>query len=118
MRGITLGTYTRWRKEHGQPAPTKAELKSISDSEVEQIYKAYFWLESGADKLAWPVCAAHFDLAVNGGVGRAEQAMNEAGPDFIKLLAWRMEWYTRISGWGDNGAGWIRRCAALLKLGA
>jgi uncharacterized protein YgiM (DUF1202 family) len=66
MKGITIGTYTRWRAAHGQAAPTKAQLRAISDDEVSAIYKAWYWEESGADTMAWPMCLAHFDLAANG----------------------------------------------------
>lgn len=114
MRGITISTYARWRNEQGLSAPTKDDLRAITDAEVEAIYWAYYWLASGADKMAWPMALAHFDLAVNGGVGRAAEAL-KAAPTFLPYMAWRLAWYTRISGWPTFGAGWVRRCADLLK---
>ena len=61
---------------------------------------------------------AHFDLAVNGGVGRAQQAYTAVGHDFVRYMAWRLAWYTRIPGWQHFGAAWVRRCAALMEEGA
>ena len=43
MKGVTLRTYAAWRKLHGQPEPTKADLKVISDDEVSAIFKAQYW---------------------------------------------------------------------------
>lgn len=114
MKGITLATFTAWRAAQYQSAPTKADLKAISDDEVTAIYWYWYWLKAGCDSLAWPLSLAHFDLAVNGGVGRAAEAM-QAAPVFLRYMAWRIEWYTRLSTWATFGAGWTRRCADLLK---
>lgn len=115
MKGITIGTYTRWRQAHGQPPPTKDDLRNISDAEVEEIYKTWFWEASGASNMSWPMCLAVFDLAVNGGVERAKQALSEAGHDFVGFMAWRIDWYTRISNFEHFGKAWIRRCADLMR---
>ena len=115
MKGITIGTYTRWRKAHGQDAPTKAELRAISDAEVYAIYKAWYWEESGADEMAWPMCLAHFDLAVNGGPGRAAQALAAVGPNFDAYMAWRIAWYKTLSGFPTFGKAWLNRCNDLIK---
>ncbi len=115
MKGVTLGTYRAWRQAHGHPIPNKDDLRNISDGEVRQIYYEWYWLASGANAMPWPLSLAHFDLAVNGGVGRAQQALAEAGPIFLRYMAWRIDWYTRISGWQTFGAAWMRRVAALLR---
>lgn len=114
MRGITIGTYTRWREAHGQPKPTKEDLRNISGAEVHQIYHEWYWLASGSDTLPFPLCLAVMDLAVNGGVGRAKEALNAAGADFMKYMAWRIDWYTRISNFEIFGRAWIRRCSRLM----
>lgn len=114
MRGITLATYTRWCEAHGRPPPTKVELAAISENEVRQIYYEWYWLESGADRLPWPDCLAVFDVAVNGGPGRARQFVNEVGTDAVALTARRLRWYTNIDGWETFGRGWTRRCVDLL----
>lgn len=119
MKGITIGTYTRWREAHGQPAPTKDDLRNISDGEVGRIYFEWYWLPSSANTLPWPMCLAVMDLAVNGGIGRAQEAFAAVGHNnFLAYNAWRLEWYTRISGWKHFGAAWTRRVADLLKEGS
>lgn len=114
MYGITLGTFTRWRQAQRQGTPSKEDLRAITDAEANRIYWEWYWLASGADKMAWPMCLAHFDLAVNGGVGRAYEAYAAAGHDFLRYMAWRLRWYTRIEGWPLFGSAWVRRCAELL----
>jgi uncharacterized protein YraI len=118
MKGITIGTYTRWRASQGKPAPTKAELRAITDEEVDAIYRKWYWEESGADKMAWPMCLAHFDLAVNGGPGRAAQALAAVGQNFDAYMTWRENWYRTLSGFPTFGVAWLRRCADLRKVAA
>lgn len=115
MKGITIGTYTRWRQAHGQPPPTKDDLRNISDAEVRQIYHDWYWVPSGAHAMASPMSLAHFDLAVNGGVARAQEALAAAGDNFLRYNAWRLAWYTRIAGWPHFGAAWTRRVADLME---
>lgn len=114
-KGITLGTYTRWREAHGQPPPTKDDLRNISDAEVRQIYRDWYWNESGANALNWPLCLMHFNIAVNGGPARAKQFLSESGGNFLLYVATAMEWYTRIDGWRHFGAAWTRRNADVLR---
>jgi len=114
MKGITIGTYTAWRKAQGQPQPTVEELRNITDAEVEAIYRAWYWQASGADKLPWPLCLGHFDLAVNGGVARAKEALAAVGPDFVRYCAWRLNWYTRLPQFNLYGVAWTRRVANLM----
>lgn len=58
---------------------------------------------------------AHFDLAVNGGVGRAAQALAAVGPDFDRYMTWRENWYRTLSGFPTFGRGWLNRCADLRR---
>lgn len=113
-KGITLGTYTRWRKAHGQPEPTKDDLRAITDAEADQIFYEWYWLESGADKLAWPLCLAHFDTAVNAGPGRAAEMMQKSGGNFLAYMGHLMTWYTQIPNFEVFGRAWIRRRAEIL----
>jgi uncharacterized protein YgiM (DUF1202 family) len=114
-RGITIGTLTRWRVAKGLPAATVADVKALTREEANAIYKAWYWEASGADRMDWPMCLAHFDLAVNGGVGRAKAALAAVGPDFDKYLTWRENWYRSLQGFPTFGTGWLRRCADLRK---
>ena len=49
MKGITLATYTTYRKNKGLPAPTVEELKKITDKEWEEIFTQYYWNPCKAD---------------------------------------------------------------------
>lgn len=115
MKGITLGTYTRWRAAHGYAPPSKGALRDITDAEVAAIYRAYYWDAAGCEKLAWPLNLAHFDLAVNAGPGVATEALRYAGSDFEKYMDWRVGWYKTLAKFPVFGQGWLRRCAALRK---
>ncbi|HSG61597.1 MAG TPA: glycosyl hydrolase 108 family protein [Pseudomonadales bacterium] len=118
MKGITLGTYTRWQRANGQPDPTKDALRNISDATVATIYYTWYWLPSGAGSMPWPVNLAVFDLAVNGGVGRSDQAIAEVGLNFNAIMDWRLAWYKRLDGWPIFGAGWSRRVRMLIAYAA
>lgn len=43
MMGITIGTFTQYRKIKGLPTPTKEDLKNISDAEWMDVLKSMFW---------------------------------------------------------------------------
>lgn len=113
-KGITIDTYTRWRKAHGQPQPTVEELRNLSDEEAERIFYEWYWLASGADKLAYPLCLIQFDTAVNAGVGRAQEMLDKSNGDFLTYASNLIDWYTRIPNFEHFGRAWIRRRADLL----
>jgi len=115
QKGITIGTYTRWRAAHGQPAPSKDDLRNIPDAIVEQIFREWYWNESKANTLAWPMCLAQMNIAVNAGPGRALQFLADSGGNFLLYNAIALEWYTKIDGWKHFGAAWTRRCADVLR---
>ena len=50
-KGITIGTYTTYRKDRGLAAPTIDDLKQISDYEWNEIFKRYYWDKWQADKI-------------------------------------------------------------------
>ena len=115
MRGISMETFTAWRQAHGQPAPSKEDLRAISDAEVEQIYREQYWIPSGASGLAWPLCLLVMDTAVLHEVGAVTTWLNEAGPNPYAFSARRLQVYTSSSSWNVFGAGWVNRVASLLK---
>jgi lysozyme family protein len=43
MKGITIKTYTTYRKRKGLPTPTKDDLRNITDAEWMEIYKTMYW---------------------------------------------------------------------------
>lgn len=91
------------------------DIVNLTIEQAQEIYRTQYWQASGANTMPWPMCLAHLDLAVNGGVGRAQQALDEAGPDFIRYMAWRIAWYTRLAQFDIYGRQWIRRCAELMQ---
>lgn len=115
MKGVTLGAYAKWRATQGLPEPTKDDLRAITDEQVEQVYMADYWLASGADDLDWPLQLAHFDAAVNSGVGQAATFLAQSNGDFVEYMGARVQWYTNLANWDLFGKGWIRRCSDVLK---
>lgn len=114
-KGITIATYTRWRQAHGQPQPTVAELRALSDEEANRIYFEWYWKASGADLMPWPLCLAHFDTVVNAGVGKAEEIFDKSGGSFMLYVAELIDFYAGIDGFVHFGRAWMKRRADLLR---
>jgi lysozyme family protein len=66
-KGITLRTFSAYK---GRTA-ARAELLSLSDQDVQNIYKQMFWAPLRGDDLPSGLDAALFDYAVNSGPRRA-----------------------------------------------
>lgn len=135
-KGVTQGTYDAWLESVGQPSRSVREL---TDDEVEAIYHGRYWVEAKCDALPWPVSAAHFDAAVNHGVGRAKRMLQEAlgvtadgivGPvtlaaaaaadpaELMNGMLWiRVDFYYRISRGNQLKflRGWLRRLLHLRR---
>jgi len=89
-------------------------IKTLTRERAVAIYFQDYWKVSGADNMPWPMCLAHFDLAVNGGPGRAAEALKAVGPNFDAYMAWRLAWYKRLNNWPTFGRGWENRVNALI----
>lgn len=50
-KGITIGTYTLYRKSKGLPKPTVSDLKRITDEEWMDIFKSKYWDKFRADEI-------------------------------------------------------------------
>lgn len=50
-RGVTLATYTRYRKDRKRPVPTADDLKNLSREEWTDILKTYYWDRWQADRI-------------------------------------------------------------------
>lgn len=50
-KGITIGTFTEYRKQKGQKAPTVTDLKNISESEWHDVFKSLYWDRWKADEI-------------------------------------------------------------------
>lgn len=74
MYGVTQATYNAWRKKKGRP---QQPVRSISKEEAYQLYETEYWKAAGCDKLPWPISYLVFDAAVNSGVKRAVQWLQQ-----------------------------------------
>ena len=43
MKGVTIGTFTEYRKRKGLPAPTVEDLQSMDLNEWMEIFKSLYW---------------------------------------------------------------------------
>lgn len=70
--GITHATYTQYRRSRGK-APQSVRL--ISKVEVDNIYRANYWVRAGCEALPPLLALVHFDWAVNHGVVGATKTL-------------------------------------------
>lgn len=80
-KGITLATLAAWRGVKitaANRARMIAELRAISPAETEAIYRQCYWEPAGCPALPPRLAFAHFDAAVNHGVGSAIRMLQEA----------------------------------------
>lgn len=50
-KGITIDTFTEYKKRKGQKAPTVDDLKNISDTEWHDVFKSLYWDRWKADEI-------------------------------------------------------------------
>lgn len=50
-KGITIGTFTEYRRKKGLKAPTVNDLKNISDAEWYDVFKSLYWDRWRADEI-------------------------------------------------------------------
>ena len=50
-KGITIGTFTEYKKRKRQKAPTVTDLKNISDAEWRDVFKSLYWDRWKADEI-------------------------------------------------------------------
>ena len=84
MRGITLSTYTAYRKKKGRPAPTVADLKAITDTEWWDCFKTMYWDIWRADEIKSQAVA---NICVNWGWGSGPVAAVKAVQSALGLKA-------------------------------
>lgn len=73
-RGITWRTYNSYRHSRGLPVRS---VKFLEQRELEEIYKKQYWDAARCDLLPDKLAIAHFDWAVNAGVGRANRTLQQ-----------------------------------------
>ena len=135
--GITLATYTNWRRSQGLPDPSAADLRAITEEEVEAIYQQNYWDACRCDELPPPIALLVFDITVNAGPSRSIRLLQEAlgvsvdgiiGPETLgaaraadpqevaaEFTARRSLYYASLSTFKTFGLGWLRRTADALS---
>lgn len=73
--GVTQRVYDAYRRRQLQPT---RDVRFIAKHEVDRIYRVGYWDTAGCDELAWPLCLAVFDVAVNSGPARAVKMLQQA----------------------------------------
>ena len=127
MKGVTLATFS---KHLGRPA-TKDELRAIKDEHLHEIYKRGYWDKASCDAMPAGVDLVVFDMAVNGGPGRAAKLLQQVvgvtpdggiGPMTLAAVASkpaadtivgfsnaRRDFYRSLPTFATFGKGWLRR---------
>jgi len=116
--------------------PTE-DIKNMTLERAKFLYRRDYWARLRADELPAEIRFDLFDVAVNGGVGRAVQllqgAVNETQDSVLgpKTLAatiamepyrlkaryngWRLDYLNDLPTWPRFGRGWTQRVADILK---
>lgn len=125
--GITFATLKSWRGE----AITKADVKALSKSEAEAIYRAKYWNPVRGDDMPYGIDLVLMDGSVNSGIGRGPKwvqmalgvtADGKVGPktiaaakaaDPVKVINAacdaRLMFLKGLKTWPTFGRGWQRR---------
>lgn len=118
--GITQRTYDAWRAKRLQE---DRDVFDIEASEVEAIYRDWYWRASGADVLWWPMCLFVFDTAVLCGVSRARSFLAFRDPavsDAEAYLQKRRDFHRQVAARRPASAkflkGWLNRVDSLARV--
>ncbi|MCA0422117.1 MAG: hypothetical protein LCH61_02125 [Proteobacteria bacterium] len=133
--GITRKVLAEWRGR----SVSIADVRALTRSEVEAIYRRLYWETVGGDELPGGVDVAVFDLAVNSGVGRASRTLQQAvgavpdgivGVDTVRaaralpadalvrlICTARRSFLQKLRIFPTFGRGWLRRVDAIEALG-
>ena len=131
-KGVTQRVYDAWRKKHGLGAQS---VRSISQEEVEAIYRRDYWDAVHGDDLPSGLDGAVFDYAVNSGPSRAIKALQRVlgvpadgivGPQTINaaianpkacgaLCDERLGFMKRLKTWPVFGRGWGDRVSGVKR---
>lgn len=134
-KGVTLATFRRF---YGN-SMTKADLKAITDEQLEKIYRTGYWDKCRCDDLPNGVDYVVFDQAVNSGPGRSakwlqaavgervdgsigdrtvEAALGQDADDTVNAMCDnRLAFLKSLSHWSSFGRGWSRRVAGVRAYG-
>lgn len=115
-------------------------IKDLTRQQAIELYRKDYWNDIQGDSLPPAVAYAMLDAAINSGETRAimwlqraagvaedgkygpvsKAAVAVANPAdlMLKIMAYRLDFMTRLSNWSINSKGWARRIAAVLLYGA
>lgn len=97
-----------------QAANPDIDVRNLTRGQAKQIMHERYWKASGADQIGDPrLQAIHADTAVNMGVGKAKQLLQQSGGDPANYLALREQHYRKLGG--KDLDGWLKRSANLAK---
>lgn len=57
------------------------DIKNLTRDQAKKIYFDKYWIKSGCDKLSWPLNLVVMDTAVNCGVERAKEMLQEVSSE-------------------------------------
>lgn len=131
MKGVTIGTFAGFK---GRKV-TKAELRAISDADLQAIYRRGYWDKVRGDELPAGLDLVAFDAAVNSGPSRGARWLQSAlgvtvdgqiGPQTIAAARGanvgqvidyacntRLDFLRKLKTWGTFGKGWNARVASV-----
>jgi hypothetical protein len=113
LKGITQHTYTAWRMSQGLgPADV---CTSLTEQQAEAVYYQRYWVASGADRLSPAVAIAHFDHAVNAGVGAAKRILAQCGDNIQCYINARLADYRSKGNCAQYCRAWFRRVNDLVN---
>ncbi|HPC92900.1 MAG TPA: glycosyl hydrolase 108 family protein [Myxococcota bacterium] len=92
-----------------QRAYPDLDIASLTKQQATEIYREDYWKRAGCAELPWPVNLAHFDFAVNAGIGAASKLLGESGGNFAAYLAARRAFYQSLNSFSVFGQGWMNR---------
>lgn len=97
-----------------QAANPDIDVRNLTRDQAKQIMHERYWKPSGADQIADPrLQAIHADTAVNMGVGKAKELLQQSGGDPAQYLALREARYRQLGG--KDLDGWLKRNANLAR---
>lgn len=111
----------------------KLDIAALTVEQAKALYKRDFWDANQLDQFPLVVAFEFFDCAVNCGAGTAARLLQRAlgvaddgiigpvtlakaktmNPDKLakRMMAYRIQFYTKLSNWPTFGAGWVNRLA-------
>lgn len=115
-KGITQNTYNAYLKGIGRAS---CDVRNITDAEVEKIYYSRYWLSANCHKMHDRFAIICFDTAVNMGVSRVREFLNDCQhTDIDVFFMSRIRKYNEFAKVPSQRGflhGWLNRVFALYE---